>query len=74
MDLVGNDVDTLHENIEHLVGYLVGNDVDTLHKERINLVGFSFIEYMIQIIMLQYNYIIILICNKKYSYQKYRKQ
>jgi len=23
-DLVGNDVDTLHEEIEHLVGYLVG--------------------------------------------------
>jgi len=31
MDLVGNDVDTLHE------------DVDTLHEERIHLVGFSFI-------------------------------
>jgi len=41
-DLVGNDVDTLHEEIEHLVGYLVGYDVDTLHKERIHLVGFSF--------------------------------
>jgi hypothetical protein len=39
MDLVGNDVDTLHEEIEHLVG----NDVDTLHKERIHLVEFSFI-------------------------------
>ena len=39
MDLVGNDVDTLHEEIEHLVG----NDVNTLHKERIHLVEFSFI-------------------------------
>jgi len=27
MDLVGNNVDTLHEEIEHLVGHLVGNDV-----------------------------------------------
>jgi len=43
MDLVGNDVDTLHEEIEHLVGHLVGNDVDTLYEERIYLVGFSFI-------------------------------
>jgi len=43
MDLVGNDVDTLHEEIEHLVGYLVGNDVNTLHEERIHLVGFNFI-------------------------------
>ena len=43
MDLVGNDVDTLHEEIEYLVGHLVGNDVDTLHEERIHLVGFSFI-------------------------------
>jgi len=34
MDLVGNDVDTLHEKIEHLVGYLVENDVDTLHEEK----------------------------------------
>jgi len=24
MDLVGNDVDTLHEEIEYLVGHLVG--------------------------------------------------
>jgi len=40
MDLVGNDVDTLHEEIEYLVGYLVENDVDTLHEERIHLVGF----------------------------------
>jgi hypothetical protein len=31
MDLVGNNVDILHEEIEHLVGHLVGNDVDTLH-------------------------------------------
>jgi len=42
MDLVGNDVDTLHEEIEHLVGHLVRNDVDT-YEERIHLVGFSFI-------------------------------
>jgi len=41
MDIVGNDVDTLHEEIEYLVGHLVG--VDTLHEERIHLVGFSFI-------------------------------
>jgi len=43
MDLVGNDVDTLHEEIEYLVDHLVENDVDTLHEERIHLVGFSFI-------------------------------
>jgi len=43
MDLVGNDVDTLYEEIEHLVGHLVGNDVDILHEEIIHLVGFSFI-------------------------------
>jgi len=43
MDLVGNDVDTLHEEIEYLVGHLVGNDVDILHKEIIHLVGFNFI-------------------------------
>jgi hypothetical protein len=43
MDLVGNGVDTLHGEIEFLVGHLVGNDVDTLHEERIHLVGFSFI-------------------------------
>jgi len=43
MDLVGNDVDTLYEEIEYLVGHLVKNDVDTLHEERIHLVGFSFI-------------------------------
>jgi len=36
-------VDTLHEEIEYLVGHLVRNDVDTLHEERIHLVGFSFI-------------------------------
>jgi len=29
MDLVGNDVDTLHKEIKDLVGHLVGNDVDT---------------------------------------------
>jgi len=39
MDLVGNDVDTLHEEM----GHIVENDVDTLHEERIHLVGFSFI-------------------------------
>ena len=43
MDLVENDVDTLHEEMEYLVGHLVRNDVDTLHGERIHLVGFSFI-------------------------------
>jgi len=43
MDLVGNDVDTLHEEIEYLVGHLVENDVDTLYKERIHLVEFNFI-------------------------------
>ena len=43
MDLVGNNVDTLHEEIEHLVGHLVENDVDTLHEEKNHLVGFSFI-------------------------------
>jgi len=36
-------VDTLHEEIEYLVGHLVGNDVDTLHEEGIHLVRFSFI-------------------------------
>ena len=36
-------MDTLHEEIEHLVGHLVRNDVDTLHEERIHLVEFSFI-------------------------------
>jgi hypothetical protein len=35
MDLVENDVDTLHEEIEHLVCHLVGNDVNTLHEEKI---------------------------------------
>jgi len=44
--IVGNNVDTLHEEIEHLVGYLVGNDVDTLYEERIHLVGFSFIRVL----------------------------
>jgi hypothetical protein len=33
MYLVENDVDTLHKEIEYLVGYLVGNDVDTLHRK-----------------------------------------
>ena len=41
MDLVENDVDTYHEEIECLVGQLVENDVDTLHEERIHLVEFS---------------------------------
>jgi len=36
-------VDTLHEEIDYLVGHLVGNDVDILHEVRIHLVGFSFI-------------------------------
>jgi len=43
MDLVGNDVDTLHEEIKYLVGNLMENNVDTLHEERIHLVEFSFI-------------------------------
>jgi hypothetical protein len=34
MDLVRNDVDTLHEELEHLVGHLVGNDVETLFEEK----------------------------------------
>jgi hypothetical protein len=40
MDSVGNDVDTLYEEIEHLMGHLVGNDVDTLHEEIGHLVGY----------------------------------
>ena len=40
--IVGNDVDILYEEIEHLVGHLEGNDVDTLHEE-INLAKFNFI-------------------------------
>jgi len=49
MDLVGNDVDTLHEEIEHLVGHLVWNNVDTLYEERNHLVGFNFIRvYMME--------------------------
>jgi hypothetical protein len=44
MDLVGNDVDTLPKEIEHLiVSFIVGNDVDTLHEEKNPLVKFSFI-------------------------------
>jgi hypothetical protein len=27
MDLMGNDVDSLHVRIEHLVGHLLGNDI-----------------------------------------------
>jgi len=44
MDLVENDVDTLHEEIKYLVGYLVENNVDTLHEDKIHLVGFNFIK------------------------------
>ena len=36
-------MDTLHGEIEYLVGYLVRNDMNSLHKERIYLVRFSFI-------------------------------
>jgi hypothetical protein len=46
MDLVKNDVDTLHEEIECLVGHLVENDVDTLREERNHLVRFSFIRVL----------------------------
>jgi len=58
MDLVGNDVDILHEGIEYLVGHLVDNDVDTLHEKIIHLVGFSFIRVI--------DIIIILMVFKKY--------
>jgi hypothetical protein len=34
MNLVRNDVDILHEEIEYLVVHLVGYDVDTLHEEK----------------------------------------
>jgi hypothetical protein len=44
MDLVGNNVDTLYEEIEHLMGHLVGNDIDTLHEKKNHIVGFSFIK------------------------------
>jgi len=37
-------VDTLYEEIEHLVGHLVENDADTIHEERIHLARFSFIK------------------------------
>jgi hypothetical protein len=40
---VGNDVNNLYEEIEHLVGHFVRNDVDTLHENKIHLVEFSFI-------------------------------
>jgi hypothetical protein len=43
MDIVGNDVNTLYEEKEYLVGYLVGNDVNTLHEEKIHIVEFNFI-------------------------------
>jgi hypothetical protein len=36
MDLVRNDVDTLHEKLEHLVGHLVVNDVDTWYEEKLS--------------------------------------
>ena len=38
MVLVENDVVTLHEYVEHLVGHLVGNDIDTLYEEKNHLV------------------------------------
>jgi hypothetical protein len=41
MDLVGNDVDTLRGEIEHLVDHLVRNDVDILYEEKNPLVGFE---------------------------------
>jgi hypothetical protein len=43
MDIVGNNVDTLYEEMEHLVNYLVRNNVGTLYQERIYFVKFSFI-------------------------------
>jgi len=36
-------MNTLHEEVEYLVGHLVGNDVDILHEKIIHLVGFNFI-------------------------------
>jgi hypothetical protein len=56
MDLVGNDVDTLHEEIEYLVSRLVGNDVNTLHEERIHLVRFSFIRVIDCLVFLFFTY------------------
>jgi len=44
MDLVKNDVDTLHEEIEHLVSYLVENNMDTLHEDKNYVMRFSFIK------------------------------
>ena len=41
MDLVRNDVDTLYEEIEHLVASLSEDDVDTLYEERNHLVGLA---------------------------------
>ena len=38
---LGNDVDTLHKEIEHLVDHLVRNDVNTLHGEKNHLVGYE---------------------------------
>jgi hypothetical protein len=35
MDLVENDVDTLHEEIEHLEGHLVENDWTPCMKRKI---------------------------------------
>jgi hypothetical protein len=43
MDLVGNGVDTLREEIEHLMDHLVWNDGDILHEEKNPPVEFSFI-------------------------------
>jgi hypothetical protein len=56
MDLVGNDVDTLHEDREYLVGHLMGNDVDTLYEERIYLVRFSFIRVIDNVVSVLYKF------------------
>jgi hypothetical protein len=48
MDLVGNDVDTLHEEIKHLVGSLSEEWCgETLHEEKNPLVELSFIRVYI---------------------------
>ena len=49
-------VDTLHEEIEYLVGHLVENDVDTLHEERIHVVRFSFIRVIDFLAKFRYYY------------------
>jgi len=54
MGLVENDMDTLHEEIEHLVRHLVGNDVDILHEERIYLMGFIFIRVLRSVLVYCY--------------------